>query len=152
MTMIKTKIIIAAAMTATMAAPLLAQDGIRALNGYGQNETRTMLSLSVPFGGQREEAMPRIELNIQNINGQSSLAPSTYVTSFDRIRSENTIGFRLNNEPTLMLNGRPFKPVDNQQNLSTGAGIALGLGLLAGAILVATAETADEISDLVDPD
>lgn len=152
MASIGTKIIVAAAMTATTTFPLAAQDTLRALNGYGQNETKTMLSLSVPFGGQREEAEPRIELNIQNLNGQSGIVPSTYISSFDRVSHENRIGFTLDTEPVLMLNGRKFQPINGQQNLSTGAGIAIGLGLLAGVLLIATVETADEISDLVDPD
>ncbi|MEO9912608.1 hypothetical protein [Parasphingorhabdus sp.] len=52
----------------------------------------------------------------------------------------------------MMLNGKRLQDENGKLNLTTGAGIAIGAGVLAGVLLFATLEAADEINDLVDPD
>ncbi len=133
-------------------------------------DTRASAAITIPLGARRgsAEAKPRLDFALEThaIGASQTVTPLRFEADYQCQRLQaTTISFTLENNPQLALNGRhvaTFGPrlTDDDEDgsdresrgLSTGEGVLIGLGVLSGVLLFATLETADEITDLVDPD
>ena len=121
----------AALTTSAMAEPLAYQNGLTRVDGV------VGVGLTIPIGGERTKAPPRVELRL-----------TRDVVGFDGTRqsssgyrpNETRIGFSLERDNRLLLNGRPID-TSRRNNVSTVGWIAIGAGvvLVGGALLVADA-------------
>lgn len=125
-------LLIGAALTTSVAAqPLGYQDGLSRIDGV------VGVGLTIPIGGQKAKDPPRVELRL-----------TRDVVGFDGTRQskssirphETRIGFSLERDNRLLLNGRPIDTRE-RNNVSTVGWIAIGAGivLIGGALLVADA-------------
>lgn len=129
--------IAAMAMSAVLTAPGLAQPpGFRDA-ALSRPEGVVGVGLTIPFGGVRQKEAPRVELRVARdvVNFDGSRQSSV---GFRPI--ETRIGFSLEPDRKLLLNGRPLD-TKRRNNVSTAGWIAIGVGvlLIGGAVLVADA-------------
>ena len=117
--------------TSVMAQPMPVQ------NSFDRVESTVGLGLTIPIGGTRKKDPPRVELRLTRdmVNFDGSRQSTTGVRPM-----ETRIGFSLERDNRLLLNGRP---IDTKQrnNISTAGWIAIGVGvvLIGGVVLVADA-------------
>ena len=160
---------LAVAATGLLAQGVQAQS-LRDWQYEGHRDTRASAAITIPLGARRgsEDAKPRLDFGLEThaMGASQSVTPLRFEADYQRPRLQaTTISFTLENNPRLALNGRhvatfgPRLTADEEdeseresRGLSTGEGILIGLGVLSGVLLFATLETADEITDLVDPD
>lgn len=121
----------AALTTSAMAEPLAYQNGLSRVDGV------VGLGLTIPLGGNRQKAPPRVELRLTrdmvNIDG-------TRLSNRGIPLNETRIGVALQRDNRLLLNGRPID-TKRRNNVSTVGWIAIGAGiiLIGGAVLLADA-------------
>lgn len=125
-------IISAALTTSAVAEPLAFQNGLTRVEGV------VGLGVSIPIGGDRKKAPPRVELRLTrdviNFDG-------TRQSSNSGVRPiETRIGFSLERERRFLLNGQSMDKAQ-RNNMSTVGWIAIGAGiaLIGGFLLVADA-------------
>ena len=125
-------IISAALTTSAVAEPLAFQNGLTRVEGV------VGLGVSIPIGGDRKKAPPRVELRLTrdviNFDG-------TRQSSNNGVRPiETRIGFSLERERRFLLNGQSMDKAQ-RNNMSTVGWIAIGAGiaLIGGFLLVADA-------------
>lgn len=121
----------AALTTSAMAEPLAYQNGLTRVDGV------VGLGLTIPLGGTRQKAPPRVELRLTrdmvSIDG-------TRLSSRGIPLNETRIGVSLERDNRLLINGRPIEKAQ-RQGVSTLGWIAIGLGAVAvvGGVLLADA-------------
>lgn len=124
-------LISAALATSAVAEPLAYQNGLSRVDGV------VGIGLTIPMGGTRQKAPPRVELrltrDVVNMDG-------TRLSNSGARLNETRIGFSLERDNRLLLNGRPVDTT-RRNNVSTVGWIAIGAGvvLIGGALLVADA-------------
>ena len=118
--------------TSAVAEPMAYQSGMSRVDGV------VGLGLTIPIGGERKKSPPRVELrltrDVVNFDG-------TRQSSTSSIRPHETrIGFSLERDNRLLLNGRPIGTAQRTY-VSTIGWIAIGAGvvLIGGVLLVADA-------------
>lgn len=126
--------------TSLIGAPLAAQSYFMN-DGQYRSETRMQVGLVIPFGSasRKIDRTPRLALTMASHRysiTESALRP---IRSLDR---KNSIALTLDDAPQLMLNGRQITKPGENLNLSTGAGIAIGVVAVVGltALVVTTVE------------
>jgi hypothetical protein len=103
-------------------------------NGLVRAESRVMVGLVLPLGGQGSERAPQVELRmargIVGANGQRLLG-------YDDSPFVSRIGLSLDGQDLFLVNGRLVQQ-DDRQGVSTLGGVAIGVGVLlvAGSLLV----------------
>lgn len=129
--------IVALALGAALATSAVAEPASFHGSAFSKPEGVVGLGLTVPFGGSRKKDLPRLELRVArdvvNMDGSRQ--------SISMMRPiETRIGFSLESEKRLLINGRPVDR-ERRNNVSTGGWIAIGVGvaLIAGVLLVADA-------------
>lgn len=121
----------AALTTSALAEPLAYQNGLSRVDGV------VGLGLTIPLGGTRQKAPPRVELRLTrdlvNIDG-------TRLSNRSVPLNETRIGVSLERNNRLLINGQPVETT-RRNNVSTAGWIAIGAGvvLIGGALLVADA-------------
>lgn len=121
----------AALATSALAEPLAYQNGLSRVDGV------VGLGLTIPLGGTRQKAPPRVELRLTrdmvSIDG-------TRLSNHGILLNETRIGVSLERDNRLLLNGRPIETA-RRNNVSTVGWIAIGAGvvLIGGAVLLADA-------------
>lgn len=121
----------AALATSALAEPLAYQNGLSRVDGV------VGLGLTIPLGGTRQKAPPRVELRLTrdmvSIDG-------TRLSNHGIPLNETRIGVSLERDNRLLLNGRPIETA-RRNNVSTVGWIAIGVGvvLIGGAVLLADA-------------
>lgn len=128
----------AALTTAAVAEPMTYQSGMSRVDGV------VGVGLTIPIGGQQKKAPPRIELrltrDVVNFDG-------TRQSSISSIRPHETrIGFSLERERRLLVNGQPIDRAQ-RNNVSTVGWIAIGVGVVAIGGLVLAADSLRDASE-----
>jgi hypothetical protein len=128
----------AALTTAAVAEPMAYQSGMSRVDGV------VGLGLTIPIGGQQKKAPPRIELrltrDVVNFDG-------TRQSSSSSIRPHETrIGFSLERERRLLVNGQPIDTAQ-RNNVSTVGWIAIGVGVVVIGGLVLAADALRDASE-----
>jgi hypothetical protein len=128
----------AALTTAAVAEPMAYQSGMSRVDGV------VGVGLTIPIGGQQKKAPPRIELrltrDVVNFDG-------TRQSSSSNIRPHETrIGFSLERERRLLVNGQPIDRAQ-RNNVSTVGWIAIGVGVVAIGGLVLAADALRDASE-----
>lgn len=128
----------AALTTAAVAEPMTYQSGMSRVDGV------VGVGLTIPIGGQQKKAPPRIELrltrDVVNFDG-------TRQSSSSSIRPHETrIGFSLERERRLLVNGQPIDRAQ-RNNVSTVGWIAIGVGVVAIGGLVLAADALRDASE-----
>jgi len=124
-------LISAALTTSAMAEPLAYQNGLSGVDGVAG------VGLTIPLGGSRHKAPPRVELrltrDVVNMDG-------TRLSNRGIPLNETRIGVSLERDNRLLLNGKPID-TKRRNNVSTVGWIAIGAGvvLIGGFLLVADA-------------
>lgn len=125
-------ILIGAVMTTSASAePLAIQDS------FSRTEGVVGLGLTIPIGGGRDKAPPRVELrltrDVVNFDGTRQSAALQY-------QMGTRIGFSLAPGHRLLLNGEPVEDL-RKNGMSTLGWVAVGVGatLIIGGVLVADA-------------
>ncbi|MBJ7438762.1 MAG: hypothetical protein JHD35_07030 [Sphingopyxis sp.] len=125
-------LISAALTTSAVAEPMTYQSGMSRVDGV------VGLGLTIPIGGAKKEAPPRVELRLTrdmvNFDG-------TRQSSSSSIRPHETrIGFSLERDKKLLINGRSLDK-SQRQGVSTLGWIAIGVGaaVIVGGVLLADA-------------
>lgn len=132
-------ILVSAALTAAaVAEPMAYQSGMSRVDGV------VGVGLTIPIGGQQKKAPPRIELRLTrdfvNFDG-------TRQSSSSSIRPHETrIGFSLERERRLLVNGQPIDRAQ-RNNVSTVGWIAIGVGVVAIGGLVLAADALRDASE-----
>ena len=95
------------------------------------------MELVVPFGGEQKSSdhKPRLQLSLDARLSQNYRLDQKSVDHVERFRSSK-IGFTLDSNPEIYLNGRHFAAAERRNNLSTLGWIGVGAGVLTGAFLV----------------
>lgn len=120
-------------------------------DGQHIRESRMQVGLVVPIGPATTKSNQTPRLSFSLARHRYSWTETNF-RPLQRQIQHNRFSLTLENDPVMMLNGKRLQDENGKLNLTTGAGIAIGAGVLAGVLLFATLETADEINDLVDPD
>lgn len=106
-------------------------------SGLSRSDGVVGLGVTIPLGGARQKSPARIELRIARdmVNVDGSRQSSAAFRSI-----ETRIGFTLEQDRKLLVNGRTLGTT-RRQNVSTGAGIAIGVvaALVIGGLLIADA-------------
>ncbi len=145
--------------TSLFSGSLLAQSA-NPLHHDGERELRSSITLTIPLGGQRHAAtsQPQLDLSFQQHRRQQN--PHNFVSNNFDLRSntydfqprETRIGFTLDRNPRLMMNGQPFDLPESTANASTvekvgiGAAVLFGAGLLVvgtGLVIIASSDSAE---------
>lgn len=100
-------------------------------------EQRASVELVVPFGVERKSSdhKPRLQLSFDTRSPQNYSLDQKTIHRTERFRSSK-IGFTLDSNPEIYLNGRHFAAAERRNNLSTLGWIGVGAGVLTGAFLV----------------
>ena len=100
-------------------------------------EQRASVELVVPFGVERKSSdhKPRLQLSFGSRLPQSYRLDQKTLQRTEQFRSSK-IGFTLDSNPEIYLNGKHFAAAERRSNLSTLAWIGIGAGVLTGAFLV----------------
>lgn len=141
------------ALTSFCLAPAAAQS-YNPSNDFGANGIRGGASIVIPFGGNKKNAhsKPRVEFSFQ----QSRVQQDQLKLDFNRYSLQNApitnpnigkIGFTLNQKPQMLVNGKTYHFDGDKKNVSTGEGILIGFGVLAGVILLSAVIITDDIED-----
>jgi len=132
----------------SLTSPLSAQSYNPALD-LQQRETRISAAITIPLGhsSDRRQTAPRVEI-ITRSRAPDGFSPIIARAEEQRWQ-ERRIGLTLDGSKALMINGRPMPAQDQQDGISTVAGIAIGVGVVA---LVSAALLLDGITDLGDDD
>ena len=101
------------------------------------SEQRASVEFVVPFGMERKSSdhKPRLQLSLHARLPQNYSLDQKSVHRAERFRSSK-IGFTLDSNPEIYLNGRHFAAAERRNNLSTLGWIGIGAGVLTGAFLV----------------
>jgi hypothetical protein len=124
-------LISAALTTSAIAEPMAYQNGLSRVDGV------VGIGLTVPLGGERKKAPPRVELrltrDVVNVDG-------TRLSNRGIPLNETRIGVSLERDNRLLVNGRPVDK-SRRQGVSTLGWIVIGVGAAAivGGVLVADA-------------
>ena len=132
--------------------PAIAQAQSHALSPFeDRNESRAIVSLVVPFGqsAEKQETNARLELQMLQIERQGN---DFSLYQRPEIISKRSIGFTLDQNPQLAINGQIMPKGSVRSNLSVGEGIAIGGGLFALVTLAFVLDVNDAIDDISDPD
>lgn len=129
--------IVALALIAALTTSAVAEPASFHGSAFSKPEGVVGLGLTVPFGGSRKKDPPRLELRVArdvvNMDGSRQ--------SISMMRPiETRIGFSLEAEKRLLINGRPLDTT-RRNNVSTVGWIAIGAGvaLVVGGVLFADA-------------
>lgn len=111
---------------------------------YGANDLRAGASIVIPFGGDKKKTntKPRVEFSFQ----QSTVQQDKIKLDFNRyslqaapITNPNSIGgrigFTLDQNPKMLVNGKSYRIDDDQNNISTLGKV--GIGVAAAAVTYA---------------
>ncbi len=117
---------------------------------YGASELHAGANIVIPIGGDKKKAnaKPRVEFSFQ----QSRVQQEQLKLDFNRYslqqapivnRNIGRVGFTLDQNPQMLVNGRTYRIDDDQNNISTLgiAGIALAIPVIivgVGLIIIAT--------------
>ncbi len=93
---------------------------------YGANGLQAGASIVIPFGGDKKKAnaKPRVEFSLQ----QSHVQQEQFKLDFNRYslqpapivnRNTGRIGFTLDQNPQMLVNGRTYRIDDDQNNITT---------------------------------
>ncbi len=117
--------------TSVAAEPLAYQNGLSRVDGV------VGLGLTIPLGGNRQKAPPRVELRLTR---DMVTTDGTRLSNRGIPLNETRIGVSLERDNRLLLNGRPIN-TKRRNNVSTVGWIAIGAGiiLIGGAVLLADA-------------
>lgn len=130
-------IIAAVALGTMLTAPALAEPMSFRDAAFSRPEAMVGIGLTIPFGGSRKKDPARVEMRIARdvVNSDGSRQSATTLRPM-----ETRIGFSLESERRLLINGRPFER-ERRTNVSTAGWIAIGAAvvLIGGALLVADA-------------
>ncbi|WP_428627700.1 hypothetical protein [Sphingopyxis sp.] len=112
-------------------------------NGLSRVDGVVGLGLTIPIGGDRKKAPPRVELrltrDVVNFDGNRQSSSGIGPT-------ETRIGFSLERERRFLLNGRPLDKAQ-RNNVSTVGWIAIGVGVVVIGGVVLTADALRDASD-----
>lgn len=124
--------IAAALTTPALAEPLHFRD-----SSFSRPEGSVGVGVTIPFGGNRKKDPARVELRIARdmVNMDGSRQSATSLRTM-----ETRIGFSLEHDRRLLVNGRPVD-TKRRNNVSTVGWIAIGAGvaLVIGGVLFADA-------------
>lgn len=139
--------------TSLVASSVSAQT-VHSLRQSGERDMRASISLSIPLGGHRGAvtSKPQVSFNFQPMAHQQETQNLVSINTDMRMNDYNLqprearIGFTLDQDPQLMMNGKPFDLPEGRANASDlekvaiGAAVLVGIGVLvAGASLIAIA-------------
>ena len=112
----------------------------------GDVDRRALVAITIPLGGKASaETKPRMEL----LMSQDRTRTNDYRYDFERAYhpKQSRIGFTLNRQPNLMVNGRTVHPQDNKARMGTVGYVLIGVALVAGIGVLALNEALDDASD-----
>lgn len=104
----------------------------------GDVDRRASVAITIPFGGKKsEETKPRMELLMSQDRAPNQ--DTRYDFEHMYRPRESRIGFTLDKQPSLMVNGRVVQSQENKARMGTWGYVAIGVGvaLLTGAVLLA---------------
>lgn len=109
----------------------------------GDVDRRASVAITIPLGGKKsEETKPRMEL----LMSQDRAANQDTRYDFERMYRprESRIGFTLDKQPSLMVNGRMVQPQESKARMGTLGYVAIGVVVVAGiGVLVLNDALAD---------
>jgi hypothetical protein len=131
------KSMVALGVSAALTMPALADPPAFRDPAFSRSEGSVGVGLTIPFGTARQKAPPRVELRLARdvVNMDGSRQSNGGVPLM-----ETRIGFSLERERRLLVNGRPIEK-ERRNNISTVGWIAIGVGVvvIGGVVLVADA-------------
>lgn len=114
------------------------------LHQYGERELRSSINLTIPLGGQSHAVTSKPQLNLgfqqhrRQQNSYNFVSNNIYVklNTYNFQPREARIGFTLDRNPRLMMNGKPFDLPESTANASTAGKVGIGAAVLVGAGLL----------------
>lgn len=114
-------------------------------------DSRMQLSLTIPFGGEERDDYSQPRLELASTRRHSTDFSFQFQPEQQR-EIRRSFALTLQDQPRFMVDGEFLSQTERRQNISTGEGIAIGLGAVGVFILIATIELSDDLNDLADPD
>lgn len=114
-------------------------------------DTRMQMSLTIPFGGLRNDQYSTPRLELSSVRQRSS----AFGYRFDQAQNRSikrSFSLTLEQEPKFLINGQFVASENGRQNISTGEGVLIGAGVIAIVFTIVAIDFTDEITDIVDPD
>lgn len=147
--------------TTSLLTSSLSAQSVHPLHQYGERDMRGSISLTIPLGGQHNSANSKPQLNLGFQQHRLQQHRYNFVTSNFDVKSSTynfqprqaRIGFTLDQNPQLMMNGKPYALPEGTANASTlgkvgiGAAALVGIGVLVvgtGLIIIASSDSSDE--------
>lgn len=147
-------------MATSLFASSVSAQSVHPLHQYGERDIRSSINLTIPLGGQRNAATSKPQLTMGFQQHRVQQDPYNFVTSNIDVKSSAynlqprraRIGFTLDQNPQLMMNGMPYDLPEDTANASTlgkvgiGAAVLVGVGLLVvgtSLVLIATQDPAE---------
>lgn len=123
---------------AALTAPATAEPGLFQETALGRSDGVVAIGISIPFAGRQQKVPPRVELRIAR--DQVNMDGGRRSSRADFTPMESRIGFSLESDSELLINGRPISGTQ-RSNISTVGWVAVGVGavLIGGFLLVADA-------------
>lgn len=124
-------------------APLQAQSLV---SRPGDVDRRASIAITIPLSGQKSaETKPRMEL----LMSQDRARTNDYRYDFERLNRPRAsrVGFTLDKQPQLMMNGRAVQPQDNKARMGTAGYIAIGVVVVAAVGALVIYQIADDASE-----
>lgn len=145
-------------MTTSLFASSVFAQPLHPLHQYGERDIRSAINLTIPFGGQPNAATSKPRFNLSFQQHRLKQDPYNFVPSTIDVKSSSynlqprqaRIGFTLDKNPQLMMNGKPFALPEGTANASTagklgiGAAVLVGVGFLVvgtGLIIIASSDS-----------
>lgn len=144
--------------TTSLFASSLSAQSLHPLHQYGERDIHSSINLTIPLGGQRNAATSKPQFNLSVQQHRLRQNPYNFVPNNIDVKSSTynlqprqaRIGFTLDQQPQLMMNGKPYELPQGTANASTlgkvgiGAAVLVGAGLLVvgtGLIIIASSDS-----------
>ena len=122
-------------------------------SGYLNTEARALVGFTIPLGPRVTASDPRLELTFQHRRRTEHLQIFMRRSDQHYVDHEFRFGVSMAESPDITLNGRQLMGEADQTNLSDTGAVLLGAGIATlGLMIWVTAETTDEVGDLISPD
>lgn len=132
-------------MAGSLFATSASAQSVHPLHQFGERDMRGSINLTIPLGGQRNTAASKPQLNISL--QQSRLEQDSYKftpknidaisTAYNSQPQQARIGFTLDRNPQLMMNGKPYELPEGKANASTLGKAGIGVAVIAGVVVIA---------------
>lgn len=131
--------------TTSLFASSVSAQSLHPLHQYGERDIHSSINLTIPFGGQPNAATSKPQFNLSVQQHRLRQNPYNFVPNNIDVKSSTynlqprqaRIGFTLDQQPQLMMNGKPYELPQGTANASTMGKVGIGAAVIGGIVVIA---------------